>query len=229
FAFGGERRVARATVLLALAPLHEAAFFQGVDEEGDPAAGHEDLALDVPQQERPFVVEHLQDRELARGEAVTRDVHLAVREHGRVRTGKHGPQFQRERLGLAPFGRATGARPGIRLAHEATIRVRQGTCQGWRPDWRAGRSGWDGRRHNGRMVRRARTHERRWYGGWLPIAVRCSASCRVPTRAGSLRRMIGSRLRSLSIVAGGDVVACDPLRPRAPSVAAVRAPGPGRG
>src|SRR5690606_21585744 len=125
----GERGVAGAAVLLARAALDQAEPLEGVHEVGDSAAGHEDLALHLAQQERPLVVQRLEDGELAGCEAVARDVRLAVREHGRVRAREHGPQLQRKRLALAPFGRATGARPGVWLAHDPRISVRPGTRQ----------------------------------------------------------------------------------------------------
>src|SRR5690606_4636639 len=69
------------------------------------------------------------DGELAGGEAVARDVRLAVREHGGVRAREHGPQLEGELLALAPFGRSAGARPGVSFAHESRILVLSGTCQ----------------------------------------------------------------------------------------------------
>src|SRR5690606_29110117 len=79
FASGGQGGVAGAPVLLAGAAFDQTPPLEGVHEVGDAAARDEDLSLKLAQQQRPLVVQRFEDGELAGGEAVARDVRLAVR------------------------------------------------------------------------------------------------------------------------------------------------------
>lgn len=63
-------RIPRPAIVWALLPLHQPSLHQTIDEEGDPPARHQDFALHLAQEERPFVEKHLEDAEFGKRQIV---------------------------------------------------------------------------------------------------------------------------------------------------------------
>jgi len=77
-AFRSECGVPRSTVIGAGLPLDEPSLLQPIDQIGHPATRDEDLPLQLAKQQRPHMIQCLEDAELGDRQVVSCDVRLRV-------------------------------------------------------------------------------------------------------------------------------------------------------